>query len=90
LGVKSDIRQLHTWPISSCSVTVPSAKIAVMGYRRVIVEIVVGEDDCEGAIQQFAVDLERFQEHTTVYSAAIRDEETVEPENASDIAAAIE
>ena len=59
-----------------------------MSYRRVIVEMVVQDDDCECAIQQLTADLERFQERTTVYSAAIRDEETGTPEKAEEIVAA--
>jgi hypothetical protein len=60
-----------------------------MSFRKVIVELVVNEDDTECAIQQLMADLERFQEQTTVCSAGIRDEETGTPENAEQIAAAL-
>jgi len=38
-----------------------------MTYRKVTVELVVHEDDCEGTLQQLSEDLERLQGHTTIY-----------------------
>jgi hypothetical protein len=74
--------------LSTGSGILPSVnKEAPMSYRKVIVELVVHEDDTECAIQQLTADLERFQEQTTVYSAVIRDEQTGTPENAKEIAA---
>lgn len=58
-----------------------------MSYRRIIVEAVVHEDDCENAIQTLTADLERLQEQKTIYSGSIRDEETGAPENAAEIVA---
>lgn len=54
-------------------------------YRKVIVEAVVGEDDCEGVIQQLSEVLEALQKSTIVYRADIRDEEVPAPENAGEI-----
>jgi hypothetical protein len=58
-----------------------------MTYRKVTIELVVHEDNCEGTIQQLSEDLERLQEHTTIFCADIRDETTDTPENAEEIAA---
>jgi hypothetical protein len=60
---------------------------ARMTYRKVTIELVVHEDNCEGTIQQLSEDLERLQEHTTIFCADIRDETTDTPENAEEIAA---
>lgn len=58
-----------------------------MSYRKVIVEMIVDADECEGVIQTFSEHIEQIQESTTVYRAEIRDEATGTPENAEEIAA---
>jgi hypothetical protein len=60
-----------------------------VNYRKVTVEIVVQDDDCEGVIQQVSDDLERLQNSIVVFRSEIRDEKTGKPENAAEIAAPI-
>jgi hypothetical protein len=60
-----------------------------MSYRKITIELIVPEDDAVSVHRELEIALERVDEHHTLYRSEIREEDTGEPENGSEIDAPV-
>jgi hypothetical protein len=60
-----------------------------MTYRRVLLEVVVTDDDSEILVQALGDAMDKIQKRVTVFDSGIKLMDTREPENAAEIAATV-